>query len=141
MICRENHDGRIWIALVQMSKWQQQAWTRVSVIRLLDESGHRPAGKLPGHLRMPQVALAHDHEQSFCRNYHCSSTESMLKHVASTYKVYILLGKSVAAQLLNERSQPTSLPAASMIPQRVRNPDLEQGSKSISDTASNSKAS
>src|SRR5262245_31872493 len=110
MICRENHNGRIWIALVQMSKWQQQAWTRVSVIRLLDESGHRPAGKLPGHLGMPQVALAHDREQSFRRNHSLGSAESMLKHGASTDKVYILLGKSVAAQLHNERSQPTSLP-------------------------------
>src|SRR5262247_2509796 len=61
---------------------------------------------------MPQVALAHDREQAFCRNHSLGSAESMLEHGASTDEVHILLWKSVAAQILNERSQQISLPSS-----------------------------
>jgi len=36
----------------------------------------------------------------------------MLEHGASTDEVHILLGKSVAAQILHERSEPISLPSS-----------------------------
>ena len=56
-----------------------------------------------------QVALAHDGEQSFCRNHFLRSGESMLEHGARADEVHILLRKRVATQIFNERAQPASL--------------------------------
>ena len=58
---------------------------------------------------MPHVALAHDREQSFCRNKFLCPVESMFEHGASADEVDILFGKSVATQIFNERAQPTPL--------------------------------
>jgi len=56
------------------------------------------------------VALAHDGEQSFCRNHFLCSVKSMLQHGARADEVDILFGKRVSAQLFHERAKPVPFP-------------------------------
>jgi hypothetical protein len=59
---------------------------------LFDDTLRRPAQKLPGYFRVPQMVLAYDSEQSFCWNDFLSSEKSVLKHGTFADEIDILFG-------------------------------------------------
>src|SRR5262245_49029426 len=110
MIRRKDDDGRIGIAFIQMRERQKKTWTRVFVIGLLDDAPCRPARKLPGYFRMPQMVLVYDREQSFRRNHFLHSRKSVLEHGTLADEVDILFGQRAPPHFFDKRPKPSSLP-------------------------------